>query len=193
MPKHKRHETDEKSKKPLTWISGGQTGADQAGLAVARKFGLKTGGFMPKGWKTLEGSRPDIAELYGMTEHSSPDYRERTWANVELADATIIVVQKQSSPGEICTARAVRHYNKPCYVIVLDQFLTPGHYADHTGLKICLRGSMEECAVVLGGVILEHDEWTYNIAGNSESTVRGMYDFTYAILHKVLSYYFDYC
>jgi hypothetical protein len=30
-------------------ISGGQTGADQAGLAAAKRLGVPTGGFMPKG------------------------------------------------------------------------------------------------------------------------------------------------
>ena len=42
-------------------ISGGQTGADQAGLAVAKRLGIPTGGCMPKGWLTEAGPRPDFA------------------------------------------------------------------------------------------------------------------------------------
>lgn len=71
-------------------ISGGQTGADQGGLAAAKLLGLKTGGWMPKGWRTQTGPRPDMRELYGMTEHASPDYPPRTAANVKMADATLI-------------------------------------------------------------------------------------------------------
>ena len=37
---------------PRKVISGGQTGADQAGLVAARRFGIPTGGWMPRGWKT---------------------------------------------------------------------------------------------------------------------------------------------
>ncbi|HJT77421.1 MAG TPA: putative molybdenum carrier protein, partial [Gemmataceae bacterium] len=34
-------------------ISGGQTGADQAGLAAAKACGIPTGGWMPKGFLTV--------------------------------------------------------------------------------------------------------------------------------------------
>jgi RNA polymerase sigma factor (sigma-70 family) len=37
-------------------ISGGQTGADQAGLFAAEAFGIETGGWMPKGFLTLAGN-----------------------------------------------------------------------------------------------------------------------------------------
>lgn len=47
-------------------ISGGQTGADQAGLAAAKELGLETGGWLPKGCITDEGRRPDLLALYGM-------------------------------------------------------------------------------------------------------------------------------
>jgi hypothetical protein len=33
-------------------ISGGQTGADQAGRRAARAAGIPTGGWAPLGWKT---------------------------------------------------------------------------------------------------------------------------------------------
>jgi hypothetical protein len=36
-------------------ISGAQTGADFAGLIVAKHFGYETGGWMPKGYKNLDG------------------------------------------------------------------------------------------------------------------------------------------
>jgi hypothetical protein len=50
-------------------ISGFQTGADIGGAETARRFGIPTEGVMPKGFKTLDGPRPEYAKLYGVTEH----------------------------------------------------------------------------------------------------------------------------
>jgi len=41
---------------PEKVISGGQTGADQAGLVAAARFAIPTGGWMPHGFETAEGS-----------------------------------------------------------------------------------------------------------------------------------------
>jgi Circularly permutated YpsA SLOG family len=49
-------------------ISGGQTGADQAGLAAAKLLGIPTGGCMRRGWLTEDGSRSDLAAAYGLPE-----------------------------------------------------------------------------------------------------------------------------
>ena len=46
--------------------SGGQTGADQAGLAVAKRLGIPTGGCMRNGWLTEDGPFPDVAAAYGL-------------------------------------------------------------------------------------------------------------------------------
>ena len=51
--------------------SGGQTGVDAAALRVAKSLGIPTGGWMTKGWKTLDGPRPEYAALYGMRESES--------------------------------------------------------------------------------------------------------------------------
>ena len=59
-------------------ISGGQTGADQAGLSVAKRLGIPTGGFVPKGFLTEAGPRPDLAAEYGLEETATVAYPERT-------------------------------------------------------------------------------------------------------------------
>jgi hypothetical protein len=46
-------------------ISGGQTGADQAAWRAAKAHAIATGGWMPKGFLTEDGPRPEFAELYG--------------------------------------------------------------------------------------------------------------------------------
>jgi Circularly permutated YpsA SLOG family len=67
-------------------ISGGQTGADQAGWRAAKAAGLETGGWMPLGFLTEEGPRPEFAELYGARETRTDHYPVRTEANAMESD-----------------------------------------------------------------------------------------------------------
>jgi hypothetical protein len=93
--------------------SGGQTGADLAALIAAKRFGLETGGWMPKGFLNASGSHPEFAEKYGIQEHYSPKYPPRTFKNVEISDATIRFAYDWQSPGELCTLKAIHQYKKP--------------------------------------------------------------------------------
>lgn len=72
-------------------ITGGQTGVDQGAWRAAKAAGLETGGWMPKGFKTEDGPRPEFAALYGAIEHTSPRYEDRTPLNVGDADVTILI------------------------------------------------------------------------------------------------------
>jgi len=71
-------------------ISGGQTGIDQLGLEVAKSLNIPTGGVAPKGYRTESGSNSQLRDVYGLTEHESPDYPPRTRANVRDADGTVM-------------------------------------------------------------------------------------------------------
>jgi hypothetical protein len=70
-------------------ISGGQTGADQEGLFVARELGIETGGTATLGWRTEDGPAPWLAE-YGLVEDDSAEYGARTDKNVRDSDGTVI-------------------------------------------------------------------------------------------------------
>ena len=70
-------------------MSGGHTGADQAGLWAAKASGIATGGWMPEGFLTEAGPRPDFAEIYGAVELIGGGYAERTRATVRDSDGTI--------------------------------------------------------------------------------------------------------
>ena len=105
-------------------ISGGQTGADQAGLAVAEKLGISTGGWMPKGYLTSDGPRKDLAEKYNLLEHEG-GYRARTWENVKMADVTIRLGVNFRTPGELCTKSAIIHYQKKWKDIPLHKDFNP--------------------------------------------------------------------
>lgn len=100
-------------------ISGGQRGADQGGLAAAKDMGLITGGWVPYGWKTLNGSMPMLEKL-GCKQHTSPNYKPRTFKNVKESDGTIRLAYDFNSPGERCTLKAIEFYGKPHYDIDLN-------------------------------------------------------------------------
>lgn len=151
----------------ITVISGGQTGADEAALVAAKEFSLETGGWMPLGFKTLMGNKPQFATLYGMKEHSSSNYRDRTWDNVSLADATIRFAGKWGSSGEKCTFNAIKHYEKPYFdvsIACLDR-----HVYDMT-------------PEALAEWIRSNGYKVVNVAGNAERTYPGTFKFTYEFL-----------
>jgi hypothetical protein len=133
--------------------SGGQNGADIAGLIVAKEYGLETGGWMPKGFITHSGPHPDWAGQYGLQEHTSPKYSPRTFANVRDSDGTVRFAFDFNSAGERCTLKAIHQYKKPHIDVNLnEQFVKVDAVAEWLD-----RHSIE----------------VLNIAGNSERTYSG--------------------
>src|SRR3954452_16183504 len=98
-------------------ISGGQTGADQAAWRAAIASGLATGGWMPLGFLTEDGPRPEFAELYGAKETTRADYRQRTEANVRDSGATVWL-GPTGSPGYKATSWACRGLNNELFLVV---------------------------------------------------------------------------
>lgn len=86
-------------------VSGFQTGVDQAGIRAAHRAGIPISGFLPLGWLTEDGPRPEFERLYGAIQHSSPLYPPRTEANVKLAKVTIWFGPGDSA-GYHCTRNA---------------------------------------------------------------------------------------
>jgi hypothetical protein len=130
-------------------ISGGQTGADQAGLATARRLGIRTGGMMPKGVLTEEGPRPDLARAYDLEEAAAPGDRARAERNVFAACGTVIFGDAHA-PGAPLTVWPCRRHRRPCLVIAP-----------------CL--SVEDAAAWLRQWLDEHAIGTLNVAGNRAS------------------------
>lgn len=151
-------------------ISGGQTGADVGGVLAARLHGLKTGGWMPFGWKTQNGPRPEYADLFDMEEHRDPGYKSRTWDNVYDSDGTIRIAANFNSPGEICTLRAIEQCKKT-YVDIAIQKDEP---------KIRHNDVHNVCTW-----IIESDIRILNVAGNSHKTWSGMQAYTTQFLSYV--------
>jgi hypothetical protein len=115
-------------------ISGGQTGADQAGWRAARMFDIPTGGFMPRGFLTEDGPRPDFAELFGAVEMPTPDYRARTEQNVRDSDATVWFGDVTTQCAR-ATLGACDKLSRSCLRVVpgarLDLRLSPGGSASN--------------------------------------------------------------
>lgn len=130
-------------------ISGGQTGADQAGLRAARTLGIATGGFAPRGWETHDGPAPWLAD-YGL-EEAVGGYPYRTALNVAHSSATVRFAVDFKSPGELCTMKAIKKYKKPHFDI--DPFST---------------AKLDEFQKWLENVTV------LNVAGNSERRVPGI-------------------
>jgi hypothetical protein len=145
-------------------ISGGQTGADLGGLIAAKACGLATGGWMPKGFRTLDGPRPDLAREYGLQEHPSPHYPPRTRRNVQLSDATLRFARHWQTPGEQATLRYLVRHGKPFLDVDVGSPPPPAEVADW--LRV------QNVRII-------------NVAGNSERSVPGIEAFVVAYLTEV--------
>lgn len=100
---------------PLTKvISGGQTGADRAGLEVAKRLRYETGGTVPRGYKTSRGPDPTLKE-FGVVEHSSDRYPPRTAKNVRDGDGTVWFGNEETSGGKL-TIRTAKRLGKPLLI-----------------------------------------------------------------------------
>ena len=98
-------------------ISGGQTGADRAGLDAAIELNIPIGGWCPKGRKAEDGP---IDEKYPLQETTSGDYRVRTERNVKESDGTFIFTMGKPTGGTALTVKKAKALEKSHMVIDLD-------------------------------------------------------------------------
>ncbi len=173
-------------------VCGFQTGADIGGARAAKALGIPTDGWMPRGYLTEDGPRPDYATEFGAREHESPDYPPRTRANVALADLSLIFnVGEHWSRGTRLAAGAAQEQRKPFAVVELtrtprgftvDNLTRPGsirliwwHVSDNADAVARIRGHIEREGV-----------GSLNVAGNRESTTRGIGAWVEAFMVEVL-------
>lgn len=153
-----------------TVISGGQTGADQAGLRAAKILGYRTGGMMPLGYRTEAGPRPDLAVEFGLEMSRFEGYEHRTRHNIRGSDATIIFSLGSLDGGSYLTSASAQAQGKPLMVI------TEWHEGiGFRPLPAACRRFLIDRAIV-----------TVNIAGNRESKSPGIGGWVEAYLLEVL-------
>lgn len=96
---------------PFKVVSGGQTGADRAGLDWAIFHNIAHGGWCPRGRKAEDGQIPSHYELI---ETPSSSYLQRTEWNVRDSDATVIfTITAELTGGSKRTAAFARKHGKP--------------------------------------------------------------------------------
>lgn len=154
-------------------ISGGQTGVDQAALAIAKLRGIPTGGFAPKGFITTNGPAYFLAEHFWLIE-SDKGYRGRTIQNVKASDVTIIIAPVDDSPGTITAVKACRANGVP-YVIIHSE----SEYIHAVLLikKVWYNNNSSEIVI--------------NFAGNSEATYPGAFEIGASTVSKILTELLD--
>lgn len=99
-------------------ISGGQTGADRAGLDAAIRYGVAHGGAIPRGRRTEDGVLPD---RYNLVELPSASYPARTEKNVVDADGTVIFSHGPLSNGSLLTKNKALQHGRPFLHLDLSQ------------------------------------------------------------------------
>lgn len=154
---------------PRKIISGGQTGADRAGLDFALARGIEHGGWCPRG-RRAANSEP-IPERYSLRETPSDGYKERTLWNVRDADATVVfnlAPGKSLSSGSALTVQACLAQHKP-YLVVRSEY----------GPDAAARAALQ-----LARFLVEHHPDTLNVAGNREQSIPGIGAFVRTVLAK---------
>ena len=97
--------------KPLTIISGGQTGADRAALDWAIAHDVPHGGWCPQRRRAEDGP---LSAQYRLQETPTANYLQRTEWNIRDSDATVIFsIAPKLTGGSLKTAALAKKHGKP--------------------------------------------------------------------------------
>lgn len=147
-------------------ISGGQTGADRAGIDAAIGLELDYGGSLPSGRRTEDGH---LSRKYTkMKEVKSRHYQVRTEKNVVDSDATIIFTFNRMGSGSALTRKLAEQHLKSSLHVNLD------------------KQTDDEAVRIVTEWLDSVRPYTLNVAGSRESTAAGIYQRVYSIMKEVL-------
>lgn len=152
--------------KPEKIISGGQTGADQAGLDAAILLGIPTGGTAPKGCLIQDEhgndiSCPELVTKYGLKEHHLAGYPHRTIQNVADSYGTVWVGYDRS-PGGKLTIKTCKEMARP-YIV---------------------NPSPEQLRLF----VTQYNVKVLNVAGNRQSVTNpNIYDRTFSLIYSAFN------
>ncbi len=92
-------------------VTGGVTCAEWEAWASARRAGVATGGYMPRGWMTEDGPRPRLGMLYGAIEFPLAE-PTRLRANLRRSEALLWLGDPTSADGT-AALEAARDLGRP--------------------------------------------------------------------------------
>jgi len=149
-------------------ISGGQTGADQAGLEAAYQLGLQTGGTAPPKFMTEDGPRVFLLTTYNLIEggYDPKIYPRRTVENVKNSDGTLWFGKSNSPSGKL-TINTAMELGKYLLVITNPSNTMNTH--------------------LISAWLTIHNIKVLNVAGNRESKSPGIYDTVLTLLKEALT------
>lgn len=158
-------------------------------------MGYLTGGFAPLGYRTTNGANFKLRDEYGLVEDSRRNYQSRTSRNATTSDGTLRIAANFSSPGELLTERICRDHDKPIFDIYVrcqqnsHHKYTTGNEKDRYDWTYDLEFNM----MLNSDIIAQFRNWVshnnisvLNVAGNSEETIKGMFDMSSAVLAYLL-------
>lgn len=151
-------------------ISGGQTGADRAGLDAALAQGVICGGLCPLGRKAEDGP---ISDIYPLEEDRTSIYASRTQKNVKAASVTLIFSFGALTGGSDYTRRCCDKLHKPWLHL----------NGENMGAERAAE-CIEEWLISLA-ILMADDELIINVAGQRLSNEARIYAFT----HESLTYW----
>lgn len=142
-------------------VSGGQTGADRAGLDWAIAQDIRHGGWCPRGRKTEDGVLPDC---YQLKETPASGYLQRTEWNVRDSDATLIFTLDDGlDGGSKRTAAFADRLGKPWLHV------RPGVHPKY-----------------VARFLVRHGVKTLNVAGKRESSAPGIGELVRLVLSQAV-------
>jgi hypothetical protein len=167
----------------LRVISGAQTGADVAGLWAAKHFGIPTGGLAPHSFRTVNGNHPEMAETFGIREHWSSGYRERTIENLKSSNITLVLSEDMNSAGTKLTLNQCKKFEITHFPLKFDP----------SDMEGCLNNF--DANWVISGIksryerhkFLTDHSYIINIAGNATNNSPRIFEFTYKFCHRLFT------
>ena len=155
-------------------ISGGQTGADRAGLDFAIETGLEHGGYVSRGRKAEDGR---IDDRYNLVELSTSSYPARTRRNIKESDGTVIFsLERLLSGGPKLTWGHANKVGKPVL-----------HIYDTRKKRISNPDSLRLEVQALTDFLRSNKIEVLNVAGPRESKEPGVYEWTLTMLRFFLN------
>jgi len=146
-------------------VSGGQTGADIAGIDAAIELGVPHGGWLPKGRLTEDGPLP---EKYQLQEMPTASYPKRTAQNVIDSDGTVIFTHGALTGGSKLTRKQALKHGKPLL---------------HLELSATMEGNVVQ---TLRTFIEENDIQVLNVAGSRGSRDPALYGKVFKIIVEAI-------